>query len=100
MKNLQHSFSKTNMWEHLVPFVLLLISANAYLGTKSSAIQALLLASGIDSLNAAGLIIIAFLLVNVCCFLGYALSQLCLYSLKILSQVEKVARRVVLFPNN
>jgi ABC-type polysaccharide/polyol phosphate export permease len=84
MKNSRQSLTKTNLWEHLVPFVLLLISANTYLAIKSSVIQAMLLTSGIDSFNAISLIIIAFLLVNVCCFLGYALSQLCLYTLKML----------------
>ena len=84
MKNFWQFLTKTKVWEHLIPFVLLLLLANGYLAVNSNAIWLSLYKGGVGSFDATVLIWSAFILVNVCCFSGYGLSQICLYAIKVL----------------
>ena len=96
MKNFWHFLTKTKIWEHLIPFVLLLLLANGWLFLNSDPIWLALYESGVGSFNATVLIWSAFLLINICCFLGYGLSQICLYAIKMLvtlSQNQQQLRR-------
>lgn len=84
MKNFWQFLTKAKIWEHLIPFALLLLLANGYLLANSDAIWLSLYESGVGSFDATVFIWSAFILVNICCFLGYGLSQISLYTIKIL----------------
>ncbi|MDX1522517.1 MAG: hypothetical protein R3264_12895 [Anaerolineae bacterium] len=77
MKHIRPVHCSNTAWEHVFPFLLMWLLINSLMFYKTAAIWAMLMESGLEAQGASNFLALSFLIINLCCLLGYLLSRIC-----------------------